>query len=97
MFYNFMHDLMFPFLKWDNVAKKDVFSWQAALTAMTGVSFIVCKLGFAFNPNVRAIPDGYLAVDAGVFIFYFGKQVFDRLSIAKADETKSITVTETAQ
>jgi hypothetical protein len=86
-FHAVMQALIFPFLEWDPAGMKDVFSWRKAMTATTTLTFAACQLAHVFLPWTRELPASYVAIDAGVFVFYFGKDVFNRLQLNKAEPT----------
>jgi uncharacterized membrane protein len=59
----------------------NTFSWRKAMTAIVSVTFAACCIGFAFFAWVRELPAAYTAIIAGVFIFYFGKDVISKIGI----------------
>jgi len=56
------------------------FSWRKAMTAIVSVTFAVCAIAYAFH-WAQELPASYTAIIAGVFIFYFGKDVISKIGI----------------
>lgn len=57
------------------------FSWRKAMTAITSVTFAAACIGYVYFDWVRELPAAYTAIIAGVFIFYFGKDVISKIGI----------------
>jgi len=57
------------------------FSWRKALTAITAFVFAFAVIGFLFG--LPEIPSSYQAIIAGVFGFYFFKEVFSGVKLTK--------------
>jgi small neutral amino acid transporter SnatA (MarC family) len=62
-------------LFWENMKSK--FSWRKALTALTGLSFSFACVGHQIANNFKELPMSYLTIMGGVFVFYFGKGLFE--------------------
>jgi uncharacterized membrane protein len=53
------------------------FSWRKALTALTGFTFSTACIGNLIANKFAELPASYVAIIAGVFIFYFGKGLLE--------------------
>lgn len=53
------------------------FSWRKALTALTGLTFSTACIGNLIANRFAELPNSYVAIIAGVFVFYFGKGLFE--------------------
>lgn len=63
--------------------KEGVFSWRKALTALVAFIFAFVAIGYEFG--LKEIPDSYQMIIAGVFAFYFTKEIFENVKITKKD------------
>lgn len=60
--------------------KEGEFSWRKALTAITALTFFIASVGYlVFSWN--ELPKSYQVIIAGVFTFYFGKDLISNKKI----------------
>lgn len=58
------------------------FSWRKAGTALCFLLFAVSVIGYSIANNWAELPASYIAIIAGVFIFYFAKRPLENLSFS---------------
>ena len=65
------------------------FSWRKAGTALCFLLFATSVLGYNIANNWEELPASYMAIIAGVFVFYFAKRPLENLSFStKAKQDK---------
>lgn len=63
------------------------FSWRKMMTALCVSTFSFAQIGYLIEYKFKELPAAYMAIDAGVFAFYFLKNSLDNIKI-KSDVTK---------
>ncbi len=58
-----------------------VFSWRKALTCNAAVIFTTACIGYLITHKFDELPTAYWAIIGGVFVFYFGKRMFENLKV----------------
>lgn len=58
-----------------------VFSWRKAGTAIVFIVFAYAVIGFCHKHNFDELPGSYLGIIAGVFGFYFFKDVINNITV----------------
>jgi len=68
----------------------EVFSWRKAGTALNFSIFATACLGYLIKNDFAELPNSYLIIIGGVFVFYFGKRVLENknIKIEQKDEDK---------
>lgn len=69
------------------------FSWRKAGTALCFLLFAFSVIGYNFKHNFDQLPDGYLIIISGVFVFYFMKKPVENISFStktKVDKNTNI-------
>lgn len=63
------------------------FSWRKIMTAGALLSFMVSVLGYLITNNFAELPVSYQAIIAGVFVFYFSKDIVRNTKVITQDNT----------
>jgi len=66
-----------PFLE------NDEFSWRKTGTAICYSVFATACIGFLVAHKFAELPGSYQAIIAGVFVFYFGKRMFEGIKLTQ--------------
>jgi len=59
------------------------FSWRKGMTAVTVVIFVTANIGYLIAHKFAELPGSYQAIIGGVFVFYFGKRMFENLKLSQ--------------
>lgn len=59
------------------------YSWRKILTALSGSLFGYSVIGHQIKSGFEELPSSYQAIIAGVFAFYFAKDVLRNMKITK--------------
>lgn len=59
--------------------KGEEFSWRKALTCLVALVFVFVTIGYEFG--LPEIPKSYQMIIAGVFGFYFTKEIFEGIKL----------------
>ena len=62
----------------DIFIEKSGFSWRKTLTANASIVFSVSTIGYLIANGFSELPASYQAIIAGVFAFYFAKDLFSK-------------------
>lgn len=57
------------------------FSWRKIMTAGALFCFMTSVMGYLIVNNFAELPNSYQLIIAGVFVFYFGKDVISNTKI----------------
>ena len=63
-------------IAWFFQDKDGSFSWRKGLTALIGLVFAFCCIGYCFG--LKELPIAYISIIGGVFTFYFTKELFTK-------------------
>lgn len=66
--------------------KNGEFSWRKGMTGVTVAIFATANIGYLVSNKFAELPGSYQAIIAGVFVFYFGKRMFENLKISQDDK-----------
>ena len=58
------------------------FSWRKIMTGGCLLVFMTAQIGYLITHGFDELPTSYWAVDAGVFSFYFMKDVMRKLKVS---------------
>jgi uncharacterized membrane protein len=61
--------------------KDGVVSWRKIMTAGAVFCFMLAVIGFEIKNDFTELPTSYQAIIAGVFVFYFGKELISKTKI----------------
>jgi len=61
--------------------KDETFSFRKLMTLVTLTCFAAAMIGFLIVNKFAELPASYQAIIAGVFAFYFGKEIFQNLTV----------------
>jgi hypothetical protein len=64
------------------------FSWRKILTCLCAVSFTMAQIGYLFENKFAELPPAYMAIDSGVFAFYFMKSFFRNIKLGNSEPNK---------
>lgn len=62
--------------------KDGYFSWRKVMTASAVVCFMTSVIGYLITHDFGELPASYQAIIAGVFVFYFGKNILSNTKIS---------------
>lgn len=62
------------------------FSMRKAGAALCFIAFITACIGNLISTGFEELPSSYLAIIAGVFVFYFGKNVIRGIKVKENDK-----------
>jgi uncharacterized membrane protein len=65
---------------------KGEFSWRKIMTCGALICFMMSVIGYLFNNKFAELPGSYQAIIAGVFVFYFGKELVRKTKIFTEEE-----------
>jgi uncharacterized membrane protein len=63
-------------------------SWRKIMTACALVCFMTANMGYLITNNFTELPPSYQAIIAGVFVFYFGKNLISNTRVTDAESIK---------
>lgn len=61
--------------------KDGVVSWRKIMTAGALFCFMLAVIGFEIKNDFAELPPSYQTIIAGVFVFYFGKEIFQKIKV----------------
>lgn len=64
---------------------KSEYSWRKVLTALAAFLFAFSVVGWLIKNTFAELPTAYQAIIAGVFAFYFAKDILRTFTISKKD------------
>lgn len=66
--------------------KTGEFSWRKGMTGVAVAVFATANIGYLVANKFAELPGSYQGIIAGVFIFYFGKRMFEGLKLSANDK-----------
>jgi len=76
-----MKKIFYKRMKTMFVETDGTWSWRKIMTASVLICFVVAVFGFLITHNFGELPMSYQAIIAGVFVFYFGKDIVRKAKI----------------
>lgn len=59
------------------------YSWRKIMTAQASICFTAAVIGNLISTGFDELPQSYLFIIGGVFVFYFGKRAFETLRLMR--------------
>jgi len=65
---------------------KDNVSWRKIMTCGALITFMSSVMGYLITHNFDELPSSYQAIIAGVFVFYFGKDLIRGVKVTTTED-----------